>query len=145
MSLGGLIDLPTFLKHARHPDRVTAATTRQASGAEHHPQAKRSTHSTYLRVEEGEKGGLRCRTAGWSRQIGLDKPAVPDFDQYWSELRTTPSFLARTAIQMAFEIEFLMNLTLPSPKPTFTPPGCILRLWPPLLYMPPPQLKPMPC
>ena len=71
--------------------------------------------------------------------------AVPNFDQYWSELRTTPSVLARIAIQTAFAIEFLMNLTLPSPKPTFTPPGCILRLWPPLLYMPLPQLKPMPC
>ena len=32
--------------------------------------------------------------------------------------------------------EFLMKRTLPSPRPMFTPPGCMLRAWPPTLFWP---------
>ncbi len=38
-----------------------------------------------------------------------------------------------------------MKWTDPSQNATLTPPGCMLRLCPPLLYMPVPQLKPIAC
>ena len=66
--------------------------------------------------------GSRCgRAAG--RDKRFRQAALPNSDQYWSELRTTPSFLAWIASQTGNEIEFLMKCTLPSPNPTFTPAG----------------------
>ena len=46
------------------------------------------------------------------------------------------SLLTISENHVVLAIEFLIKRTLPSPRPTFTPPGCRLRAWPPLLFRP---------
>src|SRR5262249_46473373 len=43
--------------------------------------------------------------------------------QNWSALTTGPSMLTMRLYQTRLATVFLMNRTLPSPSPTFTPPG----------------------
>jgi hypothetical protein len=47
--------------------------------------------------------------------------------QKLSALTTSPPWVLLSALQVARLIEFLTNFTEPSPKTTFTPPGCRLR------------------
>ena len=46
--------------------------------------------------------------------------------QYESELTISPPFVVLSARHVGRLIEFLMNLTVPSPKRLSTPPGCRL-------------------
>ena len=52
---------------------------------------------------------------------------IPLFTQRLSALMISPPWLVHSPRQIGRLIEFLMNLTLPSHIPAFTPPGCRLR------------------
>ncbi len=125
---------------ASHENVVRRSATAQTEG-ECGQDGDKGRRSHGNGPEEVRKGGWRsesaaCRAPGDQCYCNL-VPFDHGCDQYWSPLITDPSILTRRSYQIVLLTEFLMNRTLPSPRPMFTPPGCMLRAWPPTLFWPP--------